>query len=143
VSTLERIKAEQYMSRNSLSDYAVAQALAFVHVQLVPTAGKYGDIEVMHFSDEQLRRYLGTALRESRQIDLCHNKLVHMARHPEGERGSAMAHCVICSQGANPKLPLPVEADDAGNAAELLHPANSSRCGKVQPPLLPFGAFGP
>jgi hypothetical protein len=133
LSLLERVKAEQYLSKNSLSDYAVAQTLAHTHRKLVPIAGKYGDIEIVHLKEACLRRYLGTALQESRRLDLKRFQFVHHARHPPGQRGSALGHCAVCSEGVNPLLPLPAKTDAAGNSTELLHPSEDiSRCGKVR-----------
>ena len=131
ISLVEQVKASQYLSKNNLSDYATAQSFAHLHRRLMPVVGWCGNVQFIHIAEDKLRRILGNALRESRYLDLCRNQAVHNARHPVDLRGSAMSHCVICAQGVDAHQPLPVKPGASGQAEEVLHPPDSSRCSKV------------
>ena len=125
----------QFSSKNHLSDVAIAQALLSAHHDCGPAPGVYGDIEVLHLSLDQMRRYTSVALRESKYQQALLNNFLRDAARPPEQPGSALGDCTICVQGIDPQRPLPAKADANGNSQDLVSIQGGIRVAKVRSSL--------
>ena len=121
----------QVLSKNQLSDVAIAQSLLAAHRDHGPAPGVYGGVEVLHLTKDQLRRYTSVALRESKYQQALLNNFLRDAAHPPDQPGSALGDCTICAHGVDPQRPLPVKADADGNSQDLVQIQGGIRVAKV------------
>jgi hypothetical protein len=135
MQVLQLFEPAQYLSRSSLSDHGVAGALVKVHRELIRRPGVYGDIEIMHLTEDTMRRYMSVALQEFRYLTAALELSVRDNMFPKMQSGAPhlLGACVVCSEGCDPSKPLPVAADPGEQREALAFTETvTSRPGKVR-----------
>lgn len=113
LSVLALFEPAQYLSKSFLSNHGVAGALVKAHTTLVSKPGVYGSIEVVHLTEDTMNRCIGTALREYRYLTGSLDLLVRDHMYPKAHSGvpHPLGACVVCSEGCDKSMPLPVAAE--------------------------------
>ena len=103
----------QYLSKSFLSNHGVAGALVKVHTTLITEPGEYGDIEIVHLTEDTMKRCMTTVLREYRYLSGSVDLIVreHMYHKAHSGVPHPLGPCVVCSEGSDKNMPLPLAAN--------------------------------
>lgn len=107
MSLVRLLTYTQYHTKGSASDYGMANALRATH-NASAKPGCHGSVEILLLTDEQMRRYVSTALREVRYLDAAMRQEIEEAAFPHSAQGHLLRQCRICSSSTcQDKLVLP------------------------------------
>jgi hypothetical protein len=119
MSLVRLLTYTQYHTKGSASDYGMANALRATH-NASAKPGRHGSVEILLLTDEQMRRYVSTALREVRYLDAAVRQEMEDSAYPPSAQGHLLRQCRICSSSTcQDKLVLPPQ-NPGGAETQLL-----------------------